>query len=370
MGKTKYCFIATFICAILVGCSGNTNEESEHFDAINKVDAITKESLVYVSDTDDQPNFRSEVYTEDGIYSMGYADDCDSFAYIMTFYDYETGQNIPVCTKTNCNHNDEGCDAIFEEKDYPSMLDIGYYEGFIYVLYKNDGDLFLGKIAPDGSNREISCKLLKTDTLEEEEEDGQTSLSTYYPEWTIHRGYVYYTTTYPGNTKPQLMRVKLNSNLSDEVEILYTRSGDYPDLYRISGFGDYVFFQAGNYTDSDMTELDAQLYLYDIDSGEISLVAEKVNREYTISENKVYYFDSDYNVAVYDVRTDERKIFCETEKGDEMSSQYTLFTRDEKIYYILTDYDDDLNEIVKEYECSVDGDVLGIYGEDELVRPF
>lgn len=365
MIRRSCCAMLCVCVMVLTGCASEASTHSEADENINIVKNISADDVSYVRDTDDQPNIMQTVYTDDGVYTMDYADNCDGS--ILTFYDYKTKQTVPVCNKLNCNHDDENCNAIFMDNIYPTMLKISYYQGEIYVLKAESGYLYLERVALDGSTREKSCTLTRVETQTGEEEDGMTYISTYYPEWIIHRGYVYYATAYPGNTHPQLLRVKLDS--SQEPEILYTRENDFPDLYRISGFGNGVYFQAGNYANEDLMSLDAQLYVYDIESEEVSLVAEDVIRQYTVGENVVYYFDMDDNIAKYDILTKERTVFCETEKGD-WGSDYTIFLANDELYYIFIGYDDDMNKYRHEYEYSLDGKLLSTYDDNNLINPY
>lgn len=366
MMKFRIIVPIVMIIVLFCGCENSEIDSTEINKNFEYVDEISQDDIVYEFNTDDQPDTANKVYTSDGIYSIDYSEETE-IDNILTFYDYQTKQVVPVCNKANCSHNTKDCNAVFSDSRYPSLINISYYNENLYVMAQNDGYLCLERISLDGSSRNVSCEFARVETDVDEDEDGMKTTSTYYPNWIIHRGYAYYATSYPGSGKAELMRVKLDSE--EKAEVLYSMEGEYPELYRVRGYGNGIYFQMGNYTDDSMTDIDAALYVYNVDTGKISEVASDVIKYYTIGENVVFYFDEDDNITKYDVLTKKRKVFCETEKGD-YGSQYTLFIKNDKFYYIYSNYDKDMNEIVHEYEYSFDGQMLATYEVDDIVTRF
>ena len=106
--------ILCVLCLLLV-CCGCSNKEK-------------KDSEAYVIDA-----FPS--VSEQGVYHIVKG----KIGNQLYFYDGETNQDVPLCAKPNCDHNNNQCEAylITQYKDtvmnYPPMP----YEGKLYGVYMN-----------------------------------------------------------------------------------------------------------------------------------------------------------------------------------------------------------------------------------------
>ena len=71
----------------------------------------------------------------------------------ICYLDNETKNTIPLCSKAECSHTDENCNA-YLSKNYNAQQ-IYYYNGMVYVIYNDDTDglSYLEQVAPDGSYR-------------------------------------------------------------------------------------------------------------------------------------------------------------------------------------------------------------------------
>ena len=133
----------------------------------------------------------------------------------------------------------------------------------------------------------------------------------------------------------KLRRVKLDSN--EEADIIYETEGIRPNLYRMEGYGDYIFFQGGNFTDEACENMDGGIYAYNTVSQEISLVKKDAINAYVVKDANIYYSTTN-SVNKYNLLTQEDEIFVKTKKGYPMvATDYNyiyvaesdLFGRDE-----------------------------------------
>ena len=56
----------------------------------------------------------------------------------ICYLDNETKNTIPLCSKAECSHTDENCNAYLSKKY--NAQQIYYYNGMVYVIYNDDTD--------------------------------------------------------------------------------------------------------------------------------------------------------------------------------------------------------------------------------------
>lgn len=87
--------------------------------------------------SEDYANMGFPGISEDGIYHLVKTD----FANEVYFYDFKTDKDVPLCSKVNCNHQNEDCDAyrltFYKDKDQTLHLPPIYYQNKVYYLYEN-----------------------------------------------------------------------------------------------------------------------------------------------------------------------------------------------------------------------------------------
>lgn len=308
--------------------------------------------------------YPSIAYTADGKYSLEYIG--DSANRLLYFYDNATKQNIIVCSKSNCGHNDEGCDAYFAETEYTFLPYLWYYEDALYTLMCDEDYLCIEKISLDATVREKSCTLFRMNVETEINPDGSESMSTNYPEMQLHRGYVYYSTYYPGCQSAELYRVKLNSD--KESELLYSSEGNNPGLYRIKPYGRYILFQMGSFSE-DYMEFEGGIYAYDTETGEVTQLCENAIRDYTVVGDCVYYFDLKDNVYCKELETGEVNLFFEIGEDTDMLDA-SLFGTEKGLVYQLTDWSNEGNtrQILLDYEGEKEPEY--IEKQEDLLQPY
>lgn len=343
-------------------------EAGKSGDAYNELPQFTDFSgeidFKYVSETDCQSNvgeYPNTAYTNDGIYSLEPIE--GSGDRLLYFYDYASEQKVVVCSKRYCEHNGESCDAYFRQTEYPIAY-LWYNSQMLYTLTQEKDYLYIEKISLDGSIRENSCVLTRVDTQTEIQEDGSETVSTYYPEMQLHRGYIYYSTWFFGAKNAGIYRKAIDSD--GEAETLYTFDGENIGLYRIKPYGRYVLFQIGLY---NVENLSSSIYAYDTEKGTISKMCENVFRDYTVEENQLFYFDLKDNVYCRNLETGKTELFFEIKENTE-GLDNSLFGTEEGLVYQLTDWNSDgkIQQILLDYAGEKEPEY--IERQEEILSPY
>lgn len=316
--------------------------------------------FAYNSGTDAQSDlgqYSKIAYTEDGYFKIIENDVGEHYIYV---YDKNLDLEVPLCSNINCEHNSAECDAFLGEEYLGTS--IAYYEDAIYLEKKEDNIIYLEKISKDGTLREKSCEVMKALTFTVVNSDGSTSNSTVTQEIKIHRGYVYYSTYYPGCEEASLCRVKLDSD--EKPEILYTLSENAPNIFRIKPYGRYVLFQMGNF-DKEGMYFKGKIYGYDTENGEITYFSTDGFREYCIWNNDLYYVNAENYIVKCDLETGEESIFYERTMEDDISLK--IFGNEEILVY---DMESDEGISVEQYYLNENGEEVGKATGSEMIIPY
>lgn len=88
---------------------------------------------------------------EEGIYLYQFAEK------MISYYDEASGQFVPLCNQSDCNHQNEDCLA-YALTHYKNDTHLAsqpmYYDDMLYLFYENEQfDYYLCKANPDGSDR-------------------------------------------------------------------------------------------------------------------------------------------------------------------------------------------------------------------------
>lgn len=349
--KRKTVF-ALFTAAILFlcGCNGTPSNNTRTVDDEKIVHKNCKlENTSYTYGEDGQAElgmYPNTAYTPEGYYSF---EQNDSY-FSLKYYDYASEASICVCGKANCMHTDETCNAYFSRNIYPVSV-MWIYNGSLYMPYC-DGEYYnIMKISADGSTREKSCTIERIAAETSETENG-TMMQSLYPTIMIHRGYAYYSTYYPGCESCILGRVKLDAN--EEPEELYKVDGAGADIYRMKPYGDYLFFQAGNYAENNI-DFNGGLKFYNVVTGEIDDISDDIITDYVVARDGSVYYERESGV-VYKYNDDGNEEFFDTKSGEDLIGLYvdknTLLVEccaEEYIQYAL-DFDGNVLNEEKEIE--------------------
>lgn len=288
MMKNKIVFLVLicFLLAVLAlsGCSHNN--QSDYGD-----------QYIHGMDAQCFSHIHNVTASDKGFYSF-YSQDFDDD--ILKFMDKKTRKMIPVCSKPNCNHNDNTCDAY-----YRSVLSLTLYNDKIYIVAggTKEYSVSLYKANMDGSGKEE----IKTLYMR----NGDASLEF---EFIIHRGYVYYVANQIEQKRKESTQILYRTSLdsSDEKEELLAITGYSPLIYISAIRGNRMCLYSRWYEDKDMTINKEQNYEMDIRSNQCGKLDLPGNCE-------IGYCDED-------------KIICSMECRDEeeRESSIDIFSRDGK----------------------------------------
>lgn len=344
------------------------------FDTVSETDLENyKEELLDLSKYDIENDGNDEII--DGIIWNYMAISDKGYYYWVTqapfdflyFIDKATGKSVPLCNRPDCEHIDDKCNAYFKtvihseedgiEFDRNRVL---FCDGYVYILGHNmDGEQYLYRISEDGSKQEQYMRLYKKE-LTQTGGEGQ-SLTYGTPEICIHRGYVYF--IIPRETIPTIYRMQLGS---EKVEKVFELKTERPDLYRMLPYGDFIFFQAGIFSE-DYLDVDGGIFAYNVTNGDIKLVKSNAISTYKVVGNSLYYAKSD-GVYRYDMNGtfDERIVEYEN---------YPIFSVDDKYIYIEDGRNIKIYDIKGEYILTpqVDDnlDIFGIYfGDNKYIFAY
>ncbi len=349
-----------FMVFSLICLSGCEKEDLSSTEA--EIQTVISISPDFVMGTDDQPDCANNiVYTENGYYSLIQTSKIsdEMTGWMMKYYDFASGKQIPVCGKVDCNHNNVSCNAYFDNERYP-LPNIWYNNQRLYIFCVDKDYCAIESVSMDGAQRDLSCTLYRTNIETGTDEEGLSFSAVYYPKLMLHRGYAYFSTYYPGSEKCGLYRVKLDS--AEESELICTQEGDYPILYRLKGYGDNIFFQKGNFIDEAGTQVDIDLYAWSPDTGNILEIAEDVVRDYTIGNNCVYYFDLDNldSVMKYDLKSGKTTMLLDS-NGAAAYDDTILFVKDGNLYYSSSGF---------QYVYDESGEMTNTLKGTDMVSPY
>jgi hypothetical protein len=311
--KSLSIFMLLFI-VLASGCQGSTTSHVDP-DRVNTLD---------FPDQDDQytffkpiASFLSMAESNDGYYFFSGIQ--EQFLY---FIDKKNMKATILCAKPDCLHSDEpdptriaDCNAFFMQPE--EMI---YYDSYLYIFEKNAS--MLVQVSLDGMSRKVLYKFKE------------------WPQYaTIHRGYLYYSTSDSGTvngdeskteTKCKLLRLDLG-NTGKEPEVIFEYSSIYADITRTTGYNDTILFSTSSYNDSSMQTRKNTLLSYNIPSRSINEIGKDIGG-YSINGNKIVFFWDD---CIYSCNFDgtDRKIVPQANGFLYSDNKYmlvdTIFLKDE-----------------------------------------
>ncbi|MCI8781062.1 MAG: DUF5050 domain-containing protein [Lachnospiraceae bacterium] len=379
-GKRKIYIPLLFCILLLVGCSGGSDISSQNegkstnagsskvnrsgsekntdtaktkvIDDSHPISGMREEKLGlseyglgYKVATDAQPEYlwTSVARAENGYYIWG-----KDFGYgRLMYFDTASQSYIPLCNKPNCAHNSKGCNAFFnsngEEEIAYIRSYIQYYDGCVYVVgHDGEGYVYLYKVSPDGSTCEKYMTLYKAD-LSSTKAEGENVKEFSEPEVCIHRGYIYFLIGEESGLK--LRRIKLGG---EDVEIVFENAGSRPSLYRMQAYGDYLFFQSGNFIDDDYIDIEAGIFALNVNTAKVQLVKKDAVSAYAVSDGDLYYATVN-GINRYSLKEQKDAAVVDTgARGDIAVHGKTIYFY-RKDTYTLSQYDSEgklLNEVM------------------------
>ena len=331
--KKSITIIVLFILLLcfMTGCdsigSADISSEGEVFEGFLNTE--------YNSETDYQYFFgdlSKVVLVGDGYYLNNY----DKLYYMKK----DTMQPMPVCSKIDCEHATNDCDAYID-----SVSALRYYDGYLYyVVMHGRNENVLYRRALDGSKVEKVCDLISSEDM----------LIT---ELGIHRGYMLYSVI-ESEDSCALYRVDLNKKKNEKI---YTYKAFYADLYRFIGYGYGVLFIKECALDKDYSAFRYDLCYYDYTKNRISVVLENSGGDYAVADDNIYYY-ADGGVYKYDTKSGNRELFYAADEP-------VFVSYDGKHLYLDNGWAYNL-ELINESECRIyivdmDGKLMDIVSKNE-----
>ncbi len=326
MNKIIYFLIIVLLCT---SCT-RKNTPTKTKASMASYKPITAQSLAYHNDTDaqcDLGQYTSYAYTKDGYYHMRVL---KNDMYQLTFTDQKTKKTVPVCTKSNCNHQTASCDANFEsnydedhasaKKDY--YLGYGYfqyYNGAIYLPVKKGDYVNLLKVSADGSTRSTALRVCRFLQVTKKNGDA-TETASYYPMLKIHRNHIYFTNDELGGKTATLYDKNLKTGSLEKIAH-YTKNK--PTIYSIHPYGAYVFYILAQNING---KLKTFLYAYNTKTKETMLSGKNVIPEYTIAHGYVYFPGLNGSSSLYRLKLGTAKPHFLTKLPKQENESIIFFT--------------------------------------------
>lgn len=280
-----------------------------------------------------------DVYSDDGSHY-----DC------IRYYDEATGEDVPLCAKPDCTHNNEYCVAANTKYFGEPTV---YYDGYLYGLsgdsdtqqkeredntfwFTDWGELSLVRYAPDGTEltKLVSLSDAAPESLEKVSFDsveiighrGALWISAGFcrsyaiekttavdggmvevaSEWLRETGYgLFHYDIASGTLTPVIYQPLTEYEFSDECSI--------PS--QLQAVGDYVYFRKANTNWADPYNGDC-VYRVNIRTGAVEVVIDTAMTFYAIWENKIVYLKTNWLAAaqevwIKDLHTGEERLFLE-----------------------------------------------------------
>jgi hypothetical protein len=322
--------IFLILCLLTVafsGCGAKTKVEEKTVD-----DGASKAEIANLGTDDSSQNYWFTVVHNfakgnGGYYYMG-----KNSTYLY-FFDESLGESYYVCNKSNCQHNDEDCNAYLgapakkdnnESKVGYTISTLYFYNGYLYLL---DNEGYLVRFSADGSERKRIC------LLENCNNNGTTGVNFVFYKDSV---YVYNMNQHLGLNEEYtetIIRYSLDGKSKDTV---VSYKGVNSAISNVKASGNQLFFIVQSYElNTDTRELNIaykDLYVYNMDSGNMGVAIEGSIMDYSLdqSENKIYYYVKSDGLYVYDISSKEAKRVYEATDDD----QYAYISSDSNYIYI------------------------------------
>ncbi len=334
--------ISLFLLVILVMCFAGCNSSSNNLIFENK----------YIENQDNQYMYENGI----GITPLQKGQDEYYYLYnhFLYFIDNETFTVNPICSKSDCLHDKETItDKISKCNAFISNYGpekIRYYDGSLYYI---SADVDLEKYS----------EALKKYNIATQSVDTVLTFKKGIGDWTIHRGYLYYSNFKTTNEEDSieddeiinneyLYRIALGKSENDSEPLFdFEKVGlSVLDTFNMHAYGNYVYYDAVTAPKgTSIDELDdeevifGKRYAYNILNGEQvclnDVIGENIIPYYSFYKNKIVY-GIDCNICTCDLDGENSKVLF---TYDKKLRQYTKFSDGKYFYFENTDHiaDDD-----------------------------
>lgn len=214
-----FCLVIVF--AVLPGCSGKKNDpasaEYEYSDYVFNND----EAQYYMGKT--------AAAAETGYYYIACSPLSTSSYKFLYYFDMVNKNAMPLCTKLNCAHNDESCDAYMSDDKCLSSY-IWYYNQRIYMIERNSEKDILVSYDKTGRDKREGAVLSV---------DGRSVIDSYGSRACVSHGKLYYMLA--GEKSQFLYEVSLMGKDTPKLIKEYTSEYEIRELLTLYAIGDCVY---------------------------------------------------------------------------------------------------------------------------------
>ena len=213
------CLISAMIC--MMGCRGG--EEAR--------ERVQYEYSDYEFNNDNaQYYMKSSAAAEDGYYYVANSPIYTESTQFLYYFDMINKNAIPLCTKLNCEHNDEKCDACLSSDDCVGN-NIWYYNKRIYMVERTAEKDILVSYDKTGRDKK-TCAILSVNGM---------SVNPSVSRSCVNKGRLYYVLV--GENAQYLYAVSLTDGKSPELVKEYPFTSEYKDIMTLYPTGDYVYIR-------------------------------------------------------------------------------------------------------------------------------
>lgn len=221
---------------------------------------------------------------------------------IIRFFDKRTKISLPLCSKINCNHDENNYNCSANISNNCAYSGLWYSNRKIYVVLfdTNSCYYYFESISLDGNRREKVCNMFRKNISAEDKKNGTLSWGNDIRQVAIHRGYGYYVTLFEDNVY-RLYRVRLRRFA--KPELIY--EADY--LSNISCYSNSLYFSGGNYNqDGTYDKTNFATFKYDIEDGSIvKILNNYLIRDWSFCENNLFFSN---NGTIYKLGRDNEEL--------------------------------------------------------------
>ena len=286
--KTAVLFLTCVFLLLTAGCGKAA--DTVRLGEINGGDL--DESQSYFS-----PDARAQVAKgENGYYYM------DSYGKYIKYYDIASDDEIVLCSKAECSHDNRECNA-YLGGEY--LYQVYFYKGYLYLLNISKGNIELVRCKADGSGREALGELCES--------------SDYNVSVVFLNDYVYFSKNQGEISDREreicIYRMSLDKR---EVETVYTYNGVNSAFIKLRGYGSNLYFTIMSVEADENGKFSRSgkgLFCYNSESGEVNKVIDESIYDYCIDTDKGYIYYYVYGEGLYRAKDKiKEKVFEATDQ--------------------------------------------------------
>ena len=297
---------------MLFGCTGT------------KIQVNTEQSSNKYIANDDYQNYLN-LYSNCAKTNDGYYFISNNHLY---FFDSKTHNTTIVCSKINCEHNNDKCTSYFPIFSF-FPIQLSYYNNAIYILgWETEGanihHNYIYQISLDNFKRK---KVVYTGSS-----NGLTNTI-----FLIHRGNAYYTTasnTMNNRTAVLYCKQLGNTDKKDKGTVVFENTGIGAQIQDISAFANNVFISASSYENEKGDGYTTSFNSVNIHTLESKCIFENNQFAAYAYDDYIYFEKKENTVNRINLNTNEEDFFCNIDGPCYISadSNYIYFDNLQKMY--------------------------------------